>query len=239
MNHNSLDIHVFKNNKDKIKQPKSCENGVLPRMHCSYLITGKSGSGKTMACLNLLNNKSLLGGAFDLILYFCGSPDDMMKENLKIPKENFLDDSKFSEEYIQKIIDSQKKSVLKKGAHKTKHLLLMFDDILSKQKFLNSKTVVKLVTECRHYNITTIFNSQSYKKINRTIRLNARGLIIFPSSQNELEMFAEENCLPHMTKKHFLSLIQHCTKEPYNFAFLQQDAPVQDRLRKNFATIVN
>ena len=234
---NSLEIEVYKTKKHKIKQPLACENGILPKMHCSYLVCGKSGSGKTNVVLHMLKSKSLLGGAFDVVLYLCDSADDTMKENLGIPKENYIKD--FTEEWLEKLIDKQRQSVEKKGADKADNVMLIFDDILSKQKFLNSKILIKLVTECRHYNISCIFNTQSYKRINRTVRLNCRGIILFPSSLGELMKFSEENCLPNMSTKRFLELVQYCTKDAYQFVFLQNDAIQQDRLRKNFNTIIN
>jgi hypothetical protein len=232
-----LEVQVYKSKKHKIVQPQACEAGILPRLHSSYLVVGKSGSGKSNVVLHMVNSPNLLGGAFDIILYLCDSPDDLFKQNLKIPKENFIKD--FTEEWLENLIDKQRASVEKKGADKTDNMLLIFDDILSKPKFLNSKTLTHLVTACRHFNISCVFNVQSYKKIPRTVRLNVRGIILFPSSLGELIKFSEENCLPNMSNKKFLSLVQHCTKEQYNFAFLQQDAPPGDKLRKNFNKIIN
>ena len=232
-----LEVQVYKTNKQKIRQPDACEAGILPRLHCSYLVVGKSGSGKSNVVLHMVNSPSLLSGAFDVILYLCDSPDDLFKQNLKIPKENFI--KNFTEEWLENLIDKQRASVEKKGADKTDNMLLIFDDILSKQKFLNSKVLIKLVCECRHYNISCIFNCQSYKKINRTVRLNVRGIILFPSSLGELIKFSEENCLPNMSNKKFLQLVQHCTKEQYNFCFINHDVPPEDKLRKNFNKIIN
>lgn len=232
-----LEVHVFKSKKHKIKQPKACEQGVLPKMHCSYLVCGRSGSGKTNVVLHMLKSKSLLGNAFDVVLYLCDSPDDLMKDNLKIPKENYI--KNFTEDWLEKLIDKQRQAVEKKGVHRADNVLLIFDDILSKQKFLNSKMLTKLVTECRHYNISCIFNTQSYKKIPRVVRLNCRGIILFPSSLGELVKFSEENCLPNMSNKRFLELVQYCTKDAYQFAFINACAEPQDRLRKNFDKIVN
>jgi len=230
-----LKVQLFKSKKQGIKQPKASQNDILPRIHCSYLIIGKSGSGKTNVVLHMLNSKNLLKGVFDCILYICGSPDDTFKDNLDIPKENFI--TNFDEEWLSGLIEKQKGNVKNKGFLKTKSILLIFDDILSKPKFLNSKTMMKLVTECRHYNISNFFLTQSYKKIPRTIRLNVRGLIFFPSSLNEMIKFAEEQCLPAMSNKHFLKLINHATAEPYQFCFINHDS-VEDKIRKNFTTIL-
>ena len=234
-NISGLKVNVFKSNKQGIKQPVACQNDVLPRLHCSYLVVGRSGSGKTNVVLHLLNSNDLLKGAFDVILYLCDSPDDTMKDNLKIPKENFV--KEFTEEWLENLIAKQSASVKKNGYQKTKSVLLIFDDILSKQKFLNSKILVKLVAECRHYNISCIFNTQSYKKIPRVVRLNVRGIILFPSSLNELQKFAEEQCLPQMSSREFLKLIQFCTREPYNFAFINHDSK-DNKLRKNFDQMI-
>ena len=237
-NNDTLEIQVYKSNKNKLKQPEACCNGILPRLHCSFLVIGKSGSGKTNTVVHMLTSKKLLGGAFDVILYLSDSPDDLLKEHLPIPKENFIKD--FTDEWLETLITRQKQSVENKGIDKTKSICLIFDDILSKRKFLNGNMIKKLVTETRHYAITCIFNTQSYKNIPRVVRINCRGLILFPSSLGEVEKFSEENCLPNMSKKRFMQLIQHCTSQPYQFAFINHDAPnPQDKLRKNFTTIIN
>ena len=234
----TLEIKVYKSNKNKIKQPEAVQNNILPRLHCSYLIIGKSGSGKSNAVIHMLTSKKLLGGVFDVILYLCDSPDDLFKENLKIPDENHI--KNFTDEWLNNLIDKQKNNIEKKGIDKTKNILLIFDDILSKRKFLNGNMIKKLVCECRHYNMSCIFNTQSYKNVPRVVRINCRGLILFPSSLGEVEKFADENCLPNMSKKRFIQLIQHCTSEPYQFAFINHDASnPQEKLRKNFNKIVN
>lgn len=232
-----LKVKVYKSTKQGIKQPQASQNNILPKIHCSYLIIGRSGSGKSNILLHLLNSPSLLKDVFNIIIYLSDSPDDTVKDNLKIPKENFIKD--WDENTIEKIIKSQENSIREKGFLKTKHILLIFDDVLSKPKFLNSKTIIKLVTACRHFNISCIFNTQSYKKLPRTIRINARGLVIFPSSLSELTKFAEEQCLPSMSQKKFIELLQYITNKPYQFAFINNDANMNEKLRKNFDTIIN
>lgn len=233
---NGLDVCVYKSSKDQLKQPEAVKKNILPRLHCTYIICGKSGSGKTQVCLHMLNSQALLKGAFDTILYFCDSPDDLMKEHLKIPKNNFI--KNWDNDILDKIINNQKKKVESQGIAKVKSVCLLFDDILSRKKFLNSNMIKKLVCECRHYNISVCFNSQSYKGLPRVVRLNARGIILFPSSLNELIKFAEEQCLPNMSQKQFIQYLQYITSEPYQFVFINNDAPGSEKLRKNFTTII-
>lgn len=236
----SLKIHVAKTGKKGLKQPQCCINGVLPKLHCSYLNVGRSGSGKSNVMIHMIKSKALLHGVFNYIFYFVGSPDDSFTENIKIPKENVI--KNFDEDKIHSILSKNAALVDRMGyaaAAKTNNTLMVFDDILSQPRFLRSETILKLVTECRHHLVTCIFNTQSYTKIPRAVRINCRGIIFFPSSQGEMLKFAEEQCLPHMTKKRFLELINHCTAEQYQFAFLNMDAPPKERLRKNFDTVVS
>lgn len=233
---NGLDVIVYKSKKHGIKQPKACTDNILPKMHCSYMIIGKSGSGKTNALIHLLSSESLLKNAFDVILYMSTSADDTFKDNIKIPKENII--KNWDEEYLEKLCNKQKAFIENNGILKAKNVLIIFDDILSRQKFLNSKILIKLVTECRHYNISCIFNTQSYMKIPRTVRLNCRGLVLFPSSLGEVVKFAEEQCLPNISQRDFIKAIQFITEKPYQFVFINNDAPNDEKLRMNFNKII-
>jgi len=233
---NNLKIPVYKSKKQGITQPDCCKYDILPKLHCTYLIIGKSGSGKTNVLLHILNSPNLLKDAFNIILYISDSPDDTVQDNLHIPKENFL--KNWDEDTIEKILKKQEQSINEKGFLKTPNILLIFDDVLSRPKFLNSKIIIKLVTACRHFNISCIFNSQSYKKLPRTVRINARGIILFPSSMSELQKFSEEQCLPGMSNKEFLRKIQYITKDPYQFGFINNDSTNDKKLRKNFDVII-
>lgn len=236
---NPLTIKVAKTSKVGLKQPSACADGILPKLHCSYLVVGRSGSGKSNVVIHMLKSKELLYGAFNYIFYFVGSPDDSFIENIEIPKENII--KNFDENKINEIIEKNKSIIERVGyakASKTNNVLFVFDDILSQPQFLKSKTILKLCTECRHYLVSCIFNTQSYTKVPRAIRINCRGIIFFPSSQGEMVVFADEQCLPNMKKRDFLKLVEHCTSEQYQFAFLNLDAPPSDRLRKNLDKVI-
>jgi len=241
INWHQLKVQVASTGRAGIIQPAACQNGILPKCHCSYLVVGKSGSGKSNVVIHMLKSKALLAGAFNYTFYLTGSPDDSFTANIKIPKENIIrgfDDLKF----LRNLLAKQKALIDKVGiekASKTNSVVLMFDDILGFPKFLKSDMLLKLVTECRHYLVTCIFNTQSYKKIARSVRVNCRGIIFFPSSRGEMEVFTEEQCLPNMTKKRFMHLLEHATDDEYQFAFIQGDAAPRSRLRKNFDTLIS
>lgn len=238
---NPLTVTVAPTDKSGISQPAGVEAGVIPKNHCSYLFCGMTGSGKTNAVIFLLNSEHLLKGAFQKYYYFIGSLDDSLLKSVKIPKDNVI--RNFDTKKLEEIRDSQKKIIKEKGiveASKTNSMCIIFDDILMHKKFLKSSILMDLVTCCRHYLITCIFNTQSFKSIPRPIRLQMRGICLFPSSRNEVEVFADERCLPNMSKRRFIKLIEYCTSEPYQFAFINEGCSnPNEKLRKGFSTIIN
>ncbi len=240
-NTNPLKVSVAKTKKEGLQQPDCCPD-ILPKIHCSYLNVGRSGSGKSNVIIHMLNSPQMLKGVFNKIYYFIASVDETFCDNVKCEQIEMGTSKQIQAiDKIEDIIESQKKNIDKLGfkeASRKHNTLMVFDDILSVPKVLRSDILLKLVTECRHYLVSCIFNSQSYTKIPRSIRINCRGIIFFPASLGEIERLADEQSLPNMTKKQFKILIQHATKEPYNFAFLNLDAKPSERLRKNFDTIL-
>jgi len=237
-----LKIVVAKSKKHQIKQPDACPD-ILPKIHCSYLCIGKSGSGKSNVVIHMLNSKALLKGVFQKIYYFIGSNDDTFTDNIKMTETIPMSSSHQLEAIrrIEEIIAKQKSIIDKLGiaeASKKNNCLLIFDDILSVPKILKSDIILKLISECRHYLMSTIINTQSYMKISRSIRINARGIIFFEASLGEIERLADEQSLPNMKKKDFIEMIKHATSKQYDFAFINLDAKPDERLRKNFDTIL-
>lgn len=231
-------VKVYETNKQGIYQPACCENGLFPQLPTSMLIIGKSGSGKTNALINMLNNENMLKGAFDYIYLFSGiKPDPELLKPLKLPKNQIFND--FKEEDVSNIMNKMEKTVERVGMAKTPSVLFIFDDILGKPKFLRSPTISKLITTNRHFNITCILLSQYFRKMPPVVRTNASYYMIFPSSLVELEKIADELCLPRMSKKRFIELMQIATKEKYNFISINTKCDPDMSLRKNFGQIFN
>jgi len=240
MNKSQYRIKRVETNKDGLKQPECCEKGILPKLVSSYLIVGKSGSGKTILLANLLASKDLLGGVFDFIFVF--SPvksDDILKNILNLPKENYFND--FTEDDVNKIIDAMSSKIEEKGmefVQKNFKVAMIFDDILSRPKFLKSKAIRKLVTAARHFCISTFFLTQYYKKIPPVIRTNCNATMFFPSSMQEIEKLSEEHCQPGQTKKQFIRIVERATDEKHSFLTINYKAEPGKRLRKNLTTIL-
>ena len=237
---NRYKVKSLKSNKDKIKQPRCCEVGVLPKIPFGMLVVGVTGSGKSVATISMLTNKYMLKNAFDFIVMWCGvKPDDNFVKELGIDKENIKVD--FTEEDVESYCTKLEKASSKNGKDFSKlpNCLFIFDDILNKPKFMKSKTMSKIATAHRHMNLSYILLSQYYKKVCPVVRTNVHGLMFLPSNQNECIKFSEENCPANMSQKEFLSIIQHCTKDQFSFMFVNKKAKNGEKIRHNFDKIVN
>jgi hypothetical protein len=229
------EIKIKKTNKDKLTQPISVKNDIFPTMPCGCLVVGKSGSGKTQVIVNILSNSNLLKGYFTKILLFSDTkPDKELIDDLNLDKKNIITD--FTEEDVEKVINEQEKVIAAKGFNKSEKVIMIFDDILSKPKFLKSKVCTKLATANRHYNISYIFSTQYYKKVPPVIRTNSRYYIIFPSSMSEIEKIAQELCPPQMSQKKFIKYIQYATEKKYSFMSINTDS--EEPLRRMFDNIL-
>ncbi len=233
--HNPYEIKIKKTNKDDLEQPDSVENDIFPKLPMGCLIIGRSGSGKTQAMVNILTNDNLLGDYFDIVyLMTDAQPDKELIKDLKLEKKNIITD--FNEEKVKEIMDKAERTIQKDGFKNSPKICLLFDDILSNQKFLKSKTAIRLATANRHFNISYIFCSQYFKRLPPVIRTNARYYMIFPSSMSEIEKIADELTPPRMSKKQFISYLQYATKERYSFMSINADS--QEPLRRMFENIL-
>lgn len=230
-------VKCLSNNKSGIYQPHCCEIDMLPKLPTGMLVIGKTGSGKTMALLNMLSNKHMLKDSFDFIYLYVGiKPDPEMIKVLDLPEDNIKKD--FTEEDVGDLMTKLEKTVETKGMANCPSVLMIFDDILGRPEFIRSKTFTKLVTTNRHMNITWIALSQYYKKISSTARTNASYYMIFPSSMVELEKIAEELTPPNMNKKQFIRVAQYATKDKFSFLSINTKADGDKQLRKGFSKIL-
>lgn len=234
----SLKIEPIQTNKNKIKQRKLMQQGTIPKFASSIIINGKSGSGKSTLLARLMTEGHFYKGYFDYVLVFSptGSQDDII-QYLELPEENIF--TEFDESILENILESQKELIEENGVDQAPKICIIFDDIISDQKFLRTKIILKLFSMCRHYNIQVIINSQSWTKVPRALRLNCNGVFMFPASMSELDLICEEYCPPNLHKKDFLKVVQYATKERYNFLFINNHEHYETRYRKNLDEIIN
>ena len=221
-------------------------DNVIPQHASAVVFCGRSGSGKSNLLVNLSERGEFYGktnkdnpksGYFDLIFFF--SPtchhDDLPKY-LEIPA-NRMYDSNF-EEPLKHIIKTQKNIIEKKSLDKAPKILIIFDDIISQVKFMNSEFFTQMYIQNRHLGISTWVCTQSFNKVPRVCRLQANNLFIFAGSGSETEILCAEFCPSHTSKKQFEGLIKHATNTPYDFLHINMRCAQSERYRRNLDTIL-
>ena len=236
LEHTGYEVKPVKNNKEDLYQPPCCKNEIVPPLPFGGLLVGKSGSGKTMACVNMMTNKHLLKDVFDYVyLFCCVKPDEELIEPLKLKKTHIFEN--FEEKDVKKICDKAEGYIKQNGLKKAPSILMIFDDILSNVDFMKSKTMIKLATANRHLNVSYFFLSQYYKRVSPVIRTNVKFIMFFPSSLQEIEKLADEQTPPNMSKKEFIKVVQYATNEKYNFLSINHMS--KNKLRKNFENVLS
>ena len=174
------DYKISKIDTDKSEIPlRACmKEGVLPRFPFSILISGHSGSGKSNLLMNMLSREELYGNYHHYTLIIsptAGDLDDSYKI-LKLPKENFI--KTFDREFFEELLEARKKLIKDKGigwVAKNCRVLIVLDDCIAENRFLNSPEALKLFTLLRHYLSSVMMLTQSYMKCPRSLRINAMG----------------------------------------------------------------
>lgn len=158
-----------------------------------YIIVGKPQSGKTTLLINMLTNKEIYKKVFDKIL-IC-MPSNSRKSLKNDIFEDLPLDQQFetiSEDLYNKIVKNKEdfeqikeEEKQKKLKSRTRHQLLILDDVTAYLKDQDNQTILtELSTNRRHLNLSIIVLVQFLRSIPRPIRLLATDVIFFKSSNN-------------------------------------------------------
>ena len=138
------------------------------------LIIGGSGSGKTNALLNLINNQPDI----DKIYLYAKDPYEtkyqyLINEREKVGLNHFNDPKAFME-YSNDLQDVYK-DIDDYNPRKKRKILIAFDDMIA--DMINNNKLNPIVTELfirgRKLNISIVFITQSYFKVPKDVRLNS------------------------------------------------------------------
>ena len=200
------------------------------------LIIGGSGSGKTNALLNLINNQPDI----DKIYLYAKDPYEakyqyLINKREKVGLDHF-DDPKAFMEYSNDMQDVYK-NIDDYNLRKKRKVLIVFYDMIA--DIINNKKLNPIVTELfirgRKLNISIVFVTQSYLKVAKDVRLNSTHFFIM-KIPNEREI--QQIVLNHSSDidfKDFIESYTKYTKEPYSFLVNDTTLPSDDplRFRKN------
>ena len=235
----SLKIVPLKTSKDKIKQPPLAEQGMIPKINSSTIFSGRSGSGKSVCMANLLTRDEFLKGWFDqcYLISPTGSSDDIQKQ-MGIPKDNVFTDVMEGIETVEEVLNDNRAIIEQVGADKAPKILLVYDDCVGDRDLMRHPMFIKSFIACRHYNCTTMICTQSYTRVPRVCRIQATNSIIFAASQDEVKIISETYCPARYSKREFAEIVNHATKDPYSFMYVNWAAQPSERYRKNFDTML-
>lgn len=231
-----LIIKPIDTSKNKVKISTYQKEHIIPKHPFRGILSGASGSGKSNLLINLLTKKEFYKNFFHVIFLIsptAGKLDDSYqalekdKGKSRIHIINNLDPDK-----IQNIMNMNKEIIEEDGVHKAPRLLLVYDDVISDVKFMNTKAFRHSFIASRHYNASVIICTQRYNSVPRVCRLQANSIMFFRGTNSEELVLAEEYTPPSYSKKEFLEIIAYATREPYSFIFINEQAPREDRYRQ-------
>ena len=194
----------------------------IPDHPYRILIIGGSGSGKTDALLNLINNQPDI----DKIYLYARDPYEDKYQFLIEKRENIglkhFNDPKAFIEYSNNMHDVYK-NIDNYNPDKENKILIVFDDMIA--DMINNKKLNSIVTELfirgRKLNISLVFITQSYFKVPKDVQ------------QIAINHSSDSNT------KDFINIYKKCTYKAYSFLVndttLSSDDPL--RFRKNLYNI--
>ena len=208
----------------------------IPDHPYRILIIRGSGSGKTNALLNLINNQPDI----DKIYLYAKDPYETKYQYLNDKREkvglDHFDDPKAFMEYSNDMQDVFK-NIEDYNPIKKRKVLIVFDDMIA--DMINDKKLNPVVTELfirgRKRNISIIFIMQSYFKVPKDVRLNSTQFFIMKiANKRELQQIALNHSFD-IDFKDFMKIYKKCTAKPYSFLVNDTTLPSGDplRFRKN------
>ena len=209
---------------------------IIPDHPYRIIIIGGSGSGKTNALINLINEQNDIDKIYlyarDLsepkYEYLIKKREDAGIKHLNNPNA-FIECSNTMDDVYENINDYNPIRKRKK--------LFVSDDMIAyittNKKFQD--IIKKLFIRCRKLTVSLVFITQSYFSVPKDVRLNSTHYLIMKiNNKRELQNIAI-NHSADIDYQDFIKIYRECTKEPYNFLTIDTTLPASDplRFRKN------
>ena len=190
----------------------------IPNKPYRILIIGGSGSGKTYALLNLIEDQPYI----DKIYLYAKDPYEAKYQYLINKREsvgiNHFSDPKAFIEYSNDMRDIYK-NVNYYNPYKENKILIVFDDMIA--DMINNKKLNSIVTELfirgTKLNISLVFITKSYFKVPKNVRLSTTHFFIAKiPNKKELQQIATDHS-SDISPKDFINIYRKCTVELYSF----------------------
>ena len=191
----------------------------IPDHRYRILIIGGSGTGKTNALLNLIENQPDIGKIY---LYAKDPYEAKYKYLIDMGEKvglNHFNDPKVFIEYSNDMQDLYK-NFDEYNPDKERKMSIVFDDMIA--DMINSKKLNSIVTKLfirgRKLNIALVFITQSYFKVRKDVRLNTTHFFITEiPNKKELQQIIL-NHSSDVSTKDFINIYKNYTGQPYFFS---------------------
>ena len=204
----------------------------IPDHPYRILIIGGSGSGKTNALPNLINNQPDI----DKIYLYAKDPYEdkyqfLINRRESVGLKHFNDPKAFIE-YSNDMHDVYK-NIDDYNPDKEKKILIAFDDMIA--DMVNNKKLNSVITELfirgRKLNISLVFITQSYFKVPKDVKLNTIHFFIMEiPNKREIQHIAI-NHSSDINTKDFINIYKKCTDKPCSFLVNDTKLASDDPLR--------
>ena len=227
----NLDNIINENNKNHNKKWP-----YIPDHPYRILIIGGSGSGKTNALLNLINEQRDIDNIY---LYAKDLGKSKYKYLIKNRENAGIKHVNDSNAFIEcsNTMDDIYENVNNYNPTRKRKTLIIFDDMIA--GILTNKKLQEIIRElfirCRKLNISLVFITQSYFSFPKSIRLNSTHYLIMKiSNRQELQNIAIKHSAD-IDYKEFMKIYRECTKNCFNFLTINTTLPSGNplRFRKN------
>jgi len=204
----------------------------LPKPPFLLLGIGSVRSSKTTTLINMLRNEDMYGKKYwDDVLIISNTINNDTKG--KYLKDAFRVEDHYKDSMITDLVNSQKSY----DREEMPTTLLVLDDIINRD-FKKTNDVSFLASRFRHYELSIMIFTQSFRAVSPIIRSNATDILIFrQQSSKEMEKVIEEyHDLAH-SEEQFLKYYNIAHSSPYSFLYIDaQENPA--RFYKSFEELI-
>ena len=209
----------------------------IPDHPYRILIIGGSGSGKTNALLNLINEQDDIDKMYLYAKDLNGPRYEFSIKKRENARIKHLDDPNAFNECFD-TMDDVYENINDYNLSRKRKFLIVFDDMMADIKGNNEFQAIteEMFIRCKKLNISLVFITQSYFIVPKTVRLNLTHYLIMKiNNKRELQNIAI-NQSAEIDYKDFIETYRECTKELFNFLTIDTTLPGSDplRFRKSF-----